>query len=78
MDKRPMKTVGESRTEQVQIVLPGHSNGDGRLFGGRLMEWIDVVAAVVARRHITLRGGQRHPPDSHAHSSCKPHYRTVS
>jgi len=30
MDKRPMKTVGESRTEQVQIVLPGHSNGDGR------------------------------------------------
>ena len=50
MDKRPMKTVGESRTEQVQIVLPGHSNGDGRLFGGRLMEWIDVVAAVVARR----------------------------
>lgn len=51
MDKRPMKTVGESRTEQVQIVLPGHSNGDGRLFGGRLMEWIDVVAAVVARRH---------------------------
>lgn len=52
MDKRPMKTVGESRTEQVQIVLPGHSNGRrGRLFGGRLMEWIDVVAAVVARRH---------------------------
>lgn len=51
MDKRPMKTVGESRTEQVQIVLPGHSNGRrGRLFGGRLMEWIDVVAAVVARR----------------------------
>ena len=39
MDKRPMKTVGESRTEQVQIVLPGHSNGDGRLFGGRLLEW---------------------------------------
>ena len=23
MDKRPMKTVGESRTEQVQIVCPG-------------------------------------------------------
>lgn len=61
MDKRPMKTVGESRTEQVQIVLPGHSNGDGRLFGGRLMEWIDVVAAVVAaaqrrERHHRRRG----------------------
>ncbi|MCL1999934.1 MAG: acyl-CoA thioesterase [Planctomycetes bacterium] len=27
------------------------TNGYGRLFGGRLVEWIDVVAAVVARRH---------------------------
>lgn len=26
-------------------------NGAGRLFGGVLVEWIDVVAAVVARRH---------------------------
>ena len=31
--------------------MPGHLNGADRLFGGRLMEWIDVVAAVVARRH---------------------------
>lgn len=45
------KTVAQSRTEQVQIVMPGHVNGSSRLFGGQLMEWIDVVAAVVARRH---------------------------
>lgn len=50
-EKRPMKTVGESRTEQIQIIRPAHCNSDGRLFGGRLMEWIDVVAAAVARRH---------------------------
>ena len=31
--------------------MPGDTNGYGRLFGGRLTEWIDVVAAVVARRH---------------------------
>jgi len=31
--------------------MPEHTNGYGRLFGGRLVEWIDVVAAVVARRH---------------------------
>ena len=48
---RPMKTVAESRTEQVQILLPEHINGYNRLFGGQLMQWIDVVAAVVARRH---------------------------
>lgn len=46
-----MKTVESSKTEQVQILMPEHINGYNRLFGGKLMEWIDVVAAVVARRH---------------------------
>lgn len=45
------KTVAESRTEQVQLVLNEHINGYDRLFGGKLMQWIDVVAGVVARRH---------------------------
>ncbi len=45
------KLTADSRTEQVQIVLPQHANSAKRLFGGMLMEWIDVVAAVVARRH---------------------------
>ncbi len=51
MDKLPAKRVSDSVTEQVQILMPEHINGYNRLFGGRLMEWIDVVAAVVARRH---------------------------
>lgn len=45
------KTVSQSRTEQIQILMPQHINGYKRLFGGVLMEWIDVVAGVVARRH---------------------------
>jgi acyl-CoA hydrolase len=45
------KRVSDSITEQVQIVLPSHSNGADRLFGGQLMQWIDIVACVVARRH---------------------------
>ena len=45
------KTVAESKTEQVQILNQSNINGFGRLFGGKLMQWIDVVAAVVARRH---------------------------
>lgn len=45
------KTVEQSRTEQIQILMPSHINGYKRLFGGKLMEWIDVVAAVAARRH---------------------------
>ena len=45
------KPVSASFTQQVQIIMPQHINGASRLFGGRLMEWIDVVAGVTARRH---------------------------
>ena len=38
-------------SSQIQIVMPSHVNGSGRLFGGQLMAWIDVTAAVEARRH---------------------------
>ena len=50
-EERSVKTVAQSRTEQIQILMPEHINGYQRLFGGKLMEWIDVVAAVAARRH---------------------------
>ncbi|NLP35848.1 MAG: acyl-CoA thioesterase, partial [Clostridiales bacterium] len=42
------KRVKDSITEQVQILMPAHINGQDRLFGGQLVQWIDVVAAVVA------------------------------
>lgn len=45
------KRVSDSATSQIQILMPSDINGYERLFGGKLMEWIDVVAAVVARRH---------------------------
>lgn len=37
-------------TVNTQIVLAPHVNGQGRLFGGQLMAWIDIVGAVEARR----------------------------
>ena len=51
METLKPKRVCESQTEHVEILMPGHINGFKRLFGGQLMEWIDIVAAVVARRH---------------------------
>lgn len=45
------RKVSESRIEQVYQVRPEHLNGAGRLFGGRLMEWIDEIAALVGIRH---------------------------
>ena len=45
------KRPSESYTEHVQILMPEHINGAGRLFGGELLSWIDIVAGVTARRH---------------------------
>lgn len=46
-----VKTAKQSRTEHTQIVFSEYINGVGRLFGGKLVEWMDIVAAVTARRH---------------------------
>ena len=45
------KTVDDSRVETVRVVRPNHLNGANRLFGGILMQWIDEVAGIVAKRH---------------------------
>lgn len=45
------KEISASYTEQVQILNQSNINGFKRLFGGQLMQWIDIVAAVTARRH---------------------------
>jgi acyl-CoA hydrolase len=50
-DKVMEKYAKESYTEQCQIVFSQHKNGSNRLFGGQLIAWMDVVAAVVCRRH---------------------------
>lgn len=44
-------TPAASRVETVQIVLPGLTNSHGTVFGGMLMQWIDITAAVAAGRH---------------------------
>lgn len=45
------RKVSESIVETVHIVRPNHLNAAGRLFGGMIMQWIDEVAAIVAKRH---------------------------
>lgn len=45
------KTVDDSRVETVHVVRPNHLNGANRLFGGILMQWIDEVAGIVAKKH---------------------------
>lgn len=45
-------TPADSRCVMTQIVMPMHTNGAaGVLFGGYMMQWIDVCAGVAAMRH---------------------------
>jgi acyl-CoA hydrolase len=43
--------VAQSRVEMTQLVLPNDTNQLGNLLGGRLMEWMDIAAAISAQRH---------------------------
>ena len=49
--KLEKKRVADSRVETVHIVRPNHLNGANRLFGGILIQWLDEVAGIVAKRH---------------------------
>lgn len=46
-----VKSPAASYTEQVHLLTLANMNGYNRLYGGQLMQWIDEVAGVVARRH---------------------------
>jgi acyl-CoA hydrolase len=45
------KKIEDSLTEQVHLIMNNDINGDGRLFGGKLLSWIDELAGIVAIRH---------------------------
>ena len=40
-----------SRTQMTEMVLPSDTNNLGTVFGGKLMQWIDLCAAMAAQRH---------------------------
>src|SRR5690349_24887882 len=40
-----------SRTEMTEYVLPQHANALGSVFGGQIMAWMDLCAAICAQRH---------------------------
>jgi acyl-CoA hydrolase len=48
--KKPKK-VRLSQVEMTELVIPNDTNQLGNLLGGRLMQWIDIAAAIAASRH---------------------------
>jgi acyl-CoA hydrolase len=45
------KTPSQSVTIKTEVVLPNDTNHVGNLFGGKLMQWVDITAAIAAQRH---------------------------
>jgi acyl-CoA hydrolase len=50
MDQVP-KTVANSQVEMIEIVFPNDANPHGNIFGGRVMQLIDIIGSVSAMRH---------------------------
>jgi len=45
------KEVSASRTIMTQTVFPNDVNNNDTLYGGRLLDWIDMLGGIVAKKH---------------------------
>ena len=45
------RSQAASLTEMTEYVLPQHANALGNVFGGQIMAWVDLCAAICAQRH---------------------------
>ncbi|MDE1177633.1 MAG: acyl-CoA thioesterase [Edaphobacter sp.] len=57
------RTVCGSQSERSEIIFPADANALGNLFGGRLMQYIDLVGAMAASRHaraVTVTASMDH------------------
>jgi acyl-CoA hydrolase len=48
------KRADDSQVEMTQVVLPQFANAIGTVFGGQIVSWIDICAAVAAQRHCRM------------------------
>jgi acyl-CoA hydrolase len=47
----PARPVEASITTMTEYVLPTHANVHGNVFGGQILAWVDLCAAICAQRH---------------------------
>ena len=45
------RSQAHGRTQMTEYVLPPHANAMGNIFGGQVMAWVDLCAAICAQRH---------------------------
>jgi len=49
------KPRSASVTEMTEYVLPQHATVGGTVFGGQIMAWVDLCAAICAQRHAGMQ-----------------------
>lgn len=67
----PPKPPSESEAVQTHIILPPDANALNAAFGGRVMEWIDICAAIAAQRHCRKVAVTASMDDVHFHVPIK-------
>ncbi len=45
------KKVSDSRTIMTEMIMPNDTNPLGKLMGGNLMRWMDIIASIAAGKH---------------------------
>jgi acyl-CoA hydrolase len=45
------RLASESRSTMVQLIFPSDTNYHGTMFGGKVMEYMDKIAAITSMRH---------------------------
>jgi acyl-CoA hydrolase len=45
------KSPSVSEVEMTEMILPQHTNALGTVFGGVVLSWVDIAAAICAQRH---------------------------
>ncbi len=61
----------DSVVDMVQMVLPGDTNALNAAFGGSVMGWIDICAAIAAQRHCRQLVVTASMDDLHFHAPIR-------
>ena len=67
----------DSVVEMTQLLLPGDANALGAAFGGSVMGWIDICAAVSAQRHARQTVVTASMDDLHFHAPIKVGFQVI-
>jgi acyl-CoA hydrolase len=65
------KSPSQSAVQMTELVMPQHANVLGTCFGGVILSWIDIAAAICARRHTGVTCVTAAFDDVHFHTAIR-------